>query len=61
MNFDPRFSRNTFTAADLEQRALLTQGRIKQLVDFSQELDPAPVERATREQPQFFADLKPVR
>jgi len=60
MNFDPRFSRNTLTAAELEQRALLALGRIKQPVDFSQEINTALVERAMRETPQFFADLKPV-
>ncbi|HET9002251.1 MAG TPA: ABC transporter substrate-binding protein [bacterium] len=61
MNFDPRFSRNTLTAADLEQRALLALGRIKQPVDFSQGLNMALVEKAMHEMPQFFADLKPVR
>jgi ABC-type nitrate/sulfonate/bicarbonate transport system substrate-binding protein len=60
MIFDPRFSRNTITAADLEQRALLALGRIKQPVDFSQVFNMGLVEKATREKPQFFADLKPV-
>jgi ABC-type nitrate/sulfonate/bicarbonate transport system substrate-binding protein len=61
MNFDPRFSRNTLVAADLEQRALLALGRIKQPVDFSQELNMTLLEKAMRAAPQFFADLKPVR
>jgi hypothetical protein len=45
----------------LEQRALLTLGRIKQPGDFSQGLNMALVEKAMHEMPQFFADLKPVR
>jgi ABC-type nitrate/sulfonate/bicarbonate transport system substrate-binding protein len=61
MNFDPRFSRNTVRAAELEQRALLDLGRIKQLSDLGQELLPTHVERAARQYPQFFADLKPIR
>ena len=61
MNFDPRFSRNTLTAADLEQRGLLALGRIKQPLDFSQALDMNLVARATRDEPQYFADLKPMR
>ncbi len=61
MNFDPRFSRNTVIAADLEQRALLTQGRIKQPLDFTHAFDTGLVEKATRTEPQVFADLKPVR
>ncbi len=61
MTFDPRFSRNTLAAADLEQRALLTLGRIKQPVDYSQAINTTMVEKAMREMPQFFADLKPVR
>jgi ABC-type nitrate/sulfonate/bicarbonate transport system substrate-binding protein len=61
MNFDPRFSRHTIAAADLEQRSLLALGRIKQPVDFSQVLNPSFVEKAMRMEPQFFADLRPVR
>jgi len=61
MNFDPRFSRNTLTAAELEQRALLAVGRIKRPVDFSQGLNMIFVEKAIRDAPQFFVDLKPVR
>ncbi len=61
MNFDPRFSRNTLAAAELEQRALLAVGRIKQPVDFSQGLNMIFVEKAIRDAPQFFVDLKPVR
>ncbi|HYM91951.1 MAG TPA: hypothetical protein VEW91_09995, partial [bacterium] len=61
MNFDPRFSRNTLAAAELEQRALLAAGRIKQPVDFSQGLNMIFVEKAIRDAPQFFVDLKPVR
>ena len=61
MNFDPRFSRNTLAAADLEQRALLALGRIKQPVDYSQAVNMTLLEKAMREAPQFFADLKPVR
>jgi sulfonate transport system substrate-binding protein len=61
MTFDPRFSRNTLAAADLEQRSLLALGRIKQAVDYSQALNMTMLERAMRETPQFFADLRPVR
>jgi NitT/TauT family transport system substrate-binding protein/sulfonate transport system substrate-binding protein len=61
MNFDPRFSRNTLRAADLEQQNLLALGRIKQPVDFSQEINMTLVEKAVRATPQFFDDLKPVR
>jgi len=61
MNFDPRFSRNTLTAADLEQRALLALGRIRQPLDFSQVLNESLVGKAMRDEPQFFADLRPVR
>jgi NitT/TauT family transport system substrate-binding protein/sulfonate transport system substrate-binding protein len=61
MNFDPRFSRNTLRAADLEQQGLLALGRIKQPVDFSQEINMTLVEKAVRATPQFFDDLKPVR
>jgi NitT/TauT family transport system substrate-binding protein len=61
MIFDPRFSRNTLAAADLEQRALLALGRIKQPVDYSQMVNMTLLEKAMRESPQFFADLKPVR
>ena len=61
MNFDPRFSRNTLRAADLEQQHLLALGRIKQAVDFAQEIDMALVAKTERETPQFFDDLKPVR
>jgi len=61
MNFDPRFSRNTLRAADLEQQHLLALGRIKQAVDFSQEIDMALVAKTERETPQFFDDLKPAR
>jgi ABC-type nitrate/sulfonate/bicarbonate transport system substrate-binding protein len=61
MNFDPRFSRNTLRAADLEQQNLLALGRIKQPVDFSQEINMTLVEKTVRATPQFFDDLKPVR
>jgi len=61
MNFDPRFRRNTIAAADLEQQALLALGRIKQPVDFGQVLNGSFVEKAMRTEPQFFADLRPVR
>ena len=61
MHFDPRFSRHTLAAADLEQRALLALGRIKQPVDFSHQFDTTVLERVMRDSPQFFADLRPVR
>jgi hypothetical protein len=61
MHFDPRFSRNTLAAADLEQRGLLALGRIKQSVDYTQAINTSMVEKTIREHPQFFADLKPVR
>jgi len=61
MHFDPRFSRNTLAAADLEQHALLALGRIKRPVDYSQVINMTHLEKAMREAPQFFADLKPVR
>ncbi len=61
MHFDPRFGRNTLVAAELEQRALLALGRIKQPVDFSQAITTTLVEKAMREMPQVFADLKPAR
>ncbi len=61
MRFDPRFSHNTIVAADLEQRALLALGRIKRPVDYSQVINMTLLEKAMREAPPFFADLKPVR
>ncbi len=54
-------SPTTMAAAELEQRALLAVGRIKQPVDFAQGLNMLFVEKAIRAAPQFFVDLKPVR
>jgi len=44
-----------------EQRGLLALGRIKQPLDFTQALEMDLVARATRDEPQYFADLKPMR
>lgn len=61
MNFDPRFSADSVKAADLEQRGLVEQGRIKQTVDFSQALARTFVDRARHDAPKMFADLRPAR
>ncbi|TMI88845.1 MAG: ABC transporter substrate-binding protein [Bacillati bacterium ANGP1] len=60
MEFDPRFSANTLRAHALVERAMIDRGRIKQPVDLSKAIDASFLDRAMKESPQMFVDLKPV-
>ena len=60
MDFDPRFSANTLRAHALVERAMIDRGRIKQPVDLSKAIDTSFLDRAMKESPQMFVDLKPV-
>ena len=61
MDFDPRFSANTLKAHALVERSMIDRGRIKQPVDLSKAIDTSFLDRAMKDAPQMFADLKPVR
>ncbi len=61
MNFDPRASRYTLRAGELEEQGLLETGRIKKAVDLSRVINMSFVEKTIRNAPQLFADLKPVQ
>jgi sulfonate transport system substrate-binding protein len=61
MTFDPRISRNTLRAGALEIQALVQHGRIRRALDLAQAVNTAFLDQAMREEPQAFADLKPVR
>ncbi len=61
MNFDPRFSQNTFTAHVIVERDMLERGRIKQAVDLRLAINTTFIEKVMRENASFFEDLKSVR
>ncbi len=60
MTFDPRFSKYTLQAHVLAERPMIERGRIRSPVDLSQAIRTTFVEQAMKEEPQVFADLKPI-
>jgi NitT/TauT family transport system substrate-binding protein len=61
MSFDSRITKYALESWDENVRVLVEQKRLKQALPWTQGIELKFVERAQKEYPQFFSDLKPVR
>jgi sulfonate transport system substrate-binding protein len=61
MSYDPRITKYTIESWDENVRVLLEQKKLRQAVPSSQGIETKFIERAQKEHPQFFSDLKPLR
>ncbi len=60
MAYDPRVTKYSFEAWDVNNRILVEQKKLKAPVPAGQAFDTRFIEKAMREHPQYFSDLKPV-
>lgn len=60
MSYDPRITKYTLEAWGENVRVLVAQKKLHQPVPWAQGIDLTYIERAQKEYPQLFSDLKPV-
>jgi len=61
MSYDPRITKYTIESWDENVRVLVEQKKLRKPVPWTQGIELKFIERAQKEYPQFFSDLKPVR
>ena len=60
MRYDPRITKYTLESWDENVRVLVEQKKLRQAMPWSQGIELKFIERAQREYPQLFSDLRPV-
>ena len=60
MRYDPRITKYSLESWDENVRVLVAQKKLHQPVPWAEGIDLTYIERAQKEYPQLFSDLKPV-
>ena len=61
MSYDPRISKHSIKAFEDSVRILIEQKKMKTPLDMAKVVDTRFIDRAEKEHPEYFSDLKPVR